>query len=70
MSYLCGLAYCIIMPLTILTANIWLWSIMYDDGISMVARVLVGSYVRANYPDKVPLLPQYEGSQKRGKAHG
>lgn len=42
---------------------------MYDDGISMAARVLRGSYVRDNYPDKVPLLPQCESSKKRRKAN-
>ena len=43
---------------------------MYDIGISMAARVFTGSYVRDNYPDKLPLLPQYEGSEKWRKAHG
>ena len=43
---------------------------MYDGGIGMAARVFVGSYVRANYPGTLPLLPQYESSQKWCKAHG
>ena len=36
----------------------------------MAARALQGSYVRDNYPGKVPLLPQHEGSEKWGEAHG
>ncbi|WP_224744266.1 hypothetical protein, partial [Pontibacter aquaedesilientis] len=43
--------------------KIRLWSTMYDAGISMAARVFTGSYVRDNYPGKLPLLPQYEGSK-------
>ncbi|WP_460969791.1 hypothetical protein, partial [Pontibacter aydingkolensis] len=45
---------------TLLVSVFWLWSIMYDIGISMTARVFTGSYVRDNYPDKLPLLPQCE----------
>jgi len=43
---------------------------MYDGGISVAARVLGGSYVRDNYPGKLPLLPRCEGSEKRREAHG
>ncbi|MCC9168137.1 hypothetical protein LN893_14920 [Pontibacter sp. XAAS-A31] len=43
---------------------------MYDVGIDMAAKVLPGSYVRDNYPGKLPPLPQRQGSKKRGKAHG
>ncbi|WP_460924248.1 ABC transporter permease, partial [Pontibacter brevis] len=41
----------------ILDFNFRLCSRMYDVGISMAARVFIGSYVRDNYPGKLPLLP-------------
>lgn len=38
---------------------------MYDEGISMAAKVFTESCVRDSYPGKLPLVPQFEGSEKR-----